>query len=327
MRGLARPAAREQSGAVEARRSVRAGNAGGSPALRGVNSRKAMAASRSNACEADPHWLTRRLRDEAARHSACRRHAHHPQPRPSVALPQRTANPAIRFKSRQGQTAISGLRRGKPRSTRLAESRRRERSRSSSCRHPGTGCLVPRPVPLESRPAPMPICSSRSAGLSSRKDCNGILIHLLHRLNLDDPAIPIAIPGIRWLPFYYCFDFRANDLGYRLITEDSLVTFFPDDDPNVADREEWPDEDYPLEFPNPASRSRLTTTIPRTWKTPICGPASSESGNSRKRIRPLRKNVSLRRWTDWASEFRRRKRSFKRHCQVRLCKASQTAAA
>src|SRR5262249_38414695 len=66
---------------------------------------------------------------------------------------------------------------------------------------------------------------------------------------LTDPAIPLAIPGIRWLPFYYCFDFRANDLGYQLTSEDSLVTFLPDDDPNVSDHEEWPDEGYPLEFP------------------------------------------------------------------------------
>lgn len=84
---------------------------------------------------------------------------------------------------------------------------------------------------------------------ASRKDCNGILIHLLHRLDLTDPAIPFAIPGIRWLPFYYCFDFRANDLGYRLISDEELVTFFPKDDANVTDREEWPDEKYPLEFP------------------------------------------------------------------------------
>ncbi len=84
---------------------------------------------------------------------------------------------------------------------------------------------------------------------TSREDCNGILIHLLHRLDLTDPAIPIAIPGIRWLPFYYCFDFRANDLGYRLISEEELVTFFPEDDPNVSTEESWPGEDYPLEFP------------------------------------------------------------------------------
>jgi hypothetical protein len=87
---------------------------------------------------------------------------------------------------------------------------------------------------------------------ASRTDCNGILIHLLHRLDLTDPTIPIAIPGIRWLPFYYCFDFRANDLGYRLISDEELVTFFPNDDPNVTNEESWPDEEYPLEFPKSA---------------------------------------------------------------------------
>jgi hypothetical protein len=84
---------------------------------------------------------------------------------------------------------------------------------------------------------------------TSREECKGILIHLLHRLDLADPAIPIAISGVRWLPLYYCFDFRANDLGYRLISDEELVTFFPEDDPNVTDHEEWPDEEYPLEFP------------------------------------------------------------------------------
>lgn len=85
---------------------------------------------------------------------------------------------------------------------------------------------------------------------ASRADCHGILIHLLHRFDLRDPAIPITIPGIRWLPLYYCFDFRANDLGYRLTSDESLVTYFPDDDPNVSDHEEWPDDDYPPEFPH-----------------------------------------------------------------------------
>lgn len=88
---------------------------------------------------------------------------------------------------------------------------------------------------------------------TSREDCNGILIHLLHRLDLTDPAIPIAIPGVRWLPFYYCFDFRANDLGYHLISDEELVAFFPKNDPNVSKEESWPswrdDEPYPREFP------------------------------------------------------------------------------
>lgn len=94
---------------------------------------------------------------------------------------------------------------------------------------------------------------------TSREECNGILIHLLHRFDLSDPAIPISIPGTRWLPLYYCFDFRANDLGYRLISDESLVTFFPDDDPNVTDHEEWPGEDYPLEF----AHSRIAATTYR----------------------------------------------------------------
>lgn len=84
---------------------------------------------------------------------------------------------------------------------------------------------------------------------TAREDCNGILIHLLHRIDLTDPAVPFAVPGIRWLPFYYCFDFRANDLGYRLISDEQLVAFFPTDDPNVSTDESWPDDDYPLEFP------------------------------------------------------------------------------
>lgn len=84
---------------------------------------------------------------------------------------------------------------------------------------------------------------------TSREDCKGILIHLLHRLDLTDPAIPLTLPGMRWLPLYYCFDFRANDLGYRLISDDQLITYFPTDDRNVSQEESWPDDNYPLEFP------------------------------------------------------------------------------
>lgn len=73
---------------------------------------------------------------------------------------------------------------------------------------------------------------------------------MLHRLDLTDPAIPIKIPGVRWLPIYYCFDYRANALGYRLISEDKLETYFVKDEPNVSSEESWPDDEgYPLEFP------------------------------------------------------------------------------
>lgn len=84
---------------------------------------------------------------------------------------------------------------------------------------------------------------------ASREDCNGILIHLLHRIDLRDPCVPIQIPGLNWLPLYYVFDFRANDLGYRLTSENSMETFFPLDDENVTSKEEWPGKNYPASFP------------------------------------------------------------------------------
>lgn len=84
---------------------------------------------------------------------------------------------------------------------------------------------------------------------ASPADCGGILIHLLHRLDLTDPAVPVRVPGVRWLPLYYCFDFRVNDLGYRLVSDDRLVTYFPANECNVSDHESWPADDYPAAFP------------------------------------------------------------------------------
>src|SRR5262245_33936165 len=84
---------------------------------------------------------------------------------------------------------------------------------------------------------------------TSREECNGILLHLLHRLDLTDPTIPIAIPGIRWLPLYYCFDSRVNHLGYRLIGDHAMAVYFAKDDPYVTEYEDWPEENYPQEFP------------------------------------------------------------------------------
>lgn len=84
---------------------------------------------------------------------------------------------------------------------------------------------------------------------TSRKECKGVLIHLLHRLDLSDPAIPIAIPGVRWLPFYFCFNLHVRNFGYRLISEEMLATYLPDDVPNVADRDAFPTKEFPIEFP------------------------------------------------------------------------------
>ena len=103
---------------------------------------------------------------------------------------------------------------------------------------------------------------------ADRNSCDGLLIHLLHRLNLDDPEVPISVPGIKWLPLYYVFDYRANELGYQLLSDDEMTTFFPEDE-NIAGSEEWPFEDYPLEFPESSiivSRYDYDPTEPKDAK-------------------------------------------------------------
>ena len=77
---------------------------------------------------------------------------------------------------------------------------------------------------------------------------HGLRLHLLHRFDLSDPLIPFSIPGLKWLPLYYVFDFRANQVGYKLSSDSSMTTFFPSNDPNVSSTESWPAPDFPMEF-------------------------------------------------------------------------------
>ncbi|GAA4444308.1 hypothetical protein [Novipirellula rosea] len=81
---------------------------------------------------------------------------------------------------------------------------------------------------------------------------NGIRLHMLHRFDMNDPLMPIQLPGLRWLPLYYVFDFRANEVGYQLTSDSKMITFFSDNEPNISDAESWPADDFPLEFsPHP----------------------------------------------------------------------------
>ena len=77
---------------------------------------------------------------------------------------------------------------------------------------------------------------------------NGIRLHMLHRFDMNDPLMPIQLPGLRWLPLYYVFDFRANEVGYQLTSDSKMITFFSDNEPNISDAESWPADDFPLEF-------------------------------------------------------------------------------
>ncbi len=85
----------------------------------------------------------------------------------------------------------------------------------------------------------------------ARPDCtHGIRLHLLYRFDLTDPLVPIAVPGLKWLPLYYVFDFRANEVGYTLHSDASMTTYFPTDDENVSSDESWPSDDFPMVFPS-----------------------------------------------------------------------------
>ena len=77
---------------------------------------------------------------------------------------------------------------------------------------------------------------------------HGIRLHLLHRFDLSDPLVPLSVPGLKWLPLYYVFDFRVNEVGYKLSSDSSMTTYFPSDDPNVSTEESWPSPDFPMEF-------------------------------------------------------------------------------
>ncbi|MBA2113171.1 hypothetical protein [Bremerella alba] len=84
---------------------------------------------------------------------------------------------------------------------------------------------------------------------TSRDDCGGILVHLLHCFDLTHRDLPFDLPGMRWLPLYYCFDFRVNTMGYRFRDNQSLEFFFDHDDPYTSASESWPDDNYPEAFP------------------------------------------------------------------------------
>jgi hypothetical protein len=84
---------------------------------------------------------------------------------------------------------------------------------------------------------------------AKRENCKGRLLHLLHRINLEDPLIRLRIPHVQWLPLYYCFDFRVNALGYQLLSDDELRVHFWPNEPNVSETESYPDDNFPRQFP------------------------------------------------------------------------------
>ena len=78
-------------------------------------------------------------------------------------------------------------------------------------------------------------------------------LHLLYRLNLNDPAIPIRLPGITWLPLCYAFGYSAFDgkCIYRVVDDSCVELIWPEKpkfDPN------FPYPKYPSSYPQSSVR-------------------------------------------------------------------------
>jgi hypothetical protein len=71
-------------------------------------------------------------------------------------------------------------------------------------------------------------------------------VHLLLRLNLEDPAVGLTLPGIRWLPLLCAIRFGACNLGYRVISDTEVKIL------HKSEAEAWegfPYEGYPESLP------------------------------------------------------------------------------
>ena len=84
---------------------------------------------------------------------------------------------------------------------------------------------------------------------TSREECGDLHLHRVMLLDQTDPAVPKVVPEIRWLPLYYCFDFRANVIGYRVLSEDAVRVFLRENDPHVTSEESWIRRDFPATLP------------------------------------------------------------------------------
>ncbi|MEX2168888.1 MAG: hypothetical protein WD851_06240 [Pirellulales bacterium] len=72
-------------------------------------------------------------------------------------------------------------------------------------------------------------------------------IHLLYRLNLDDPAFDIEIPGVKWLPLCYRFVPLTGDTLYRVVSDTEIELISPiDEEADPA----FPYPGFPSTFPS-----------------------------------------------------------------------------
>ena len=73
-----------------------------------------------------------------------------------------------------------------------------------------------------------------------------IPLHLIYTFDTADPAFPIQVPGIRFLPLYYSFPYNAGACGYRMKSETEIEVLYMETKMVAVD---FPFEHYPSEFP------------------------------------------------------------------------------
>ena len=70
--------------------------------------------------------------------------------------------------------------------------------------------------------------------------------HLLYTLDLTDPKVHIEIPGVRWLPLFYAFQYDASPLYYRVLSDHEVQIVRQE---RTSWTDDFPYRGYPAQFP------------------------------------------------------------------------------
>jgi len=71
-------------------------------------------------------------------------------------------------------------------------------------------------------------------------------VHLLFRLNTEDPAVGVTLPGVQWLPLLCAIRYGACALGYRVVSDEEVKIL------RQAEKKPWknyPDDGYLEKLP------------------------------------------------------------------------------
>ena len=71
-------------------------------------------------------------------------------------------------------------------------------------------------------------------------------VHLLFRLNTEDPAVGAVIPGMKWLPLLCAIRYGACELGYRVLADDRVEILHQS---TTKEWDDFPTPGYPDELP------------------------------------------------------------------------------